>query len=88
MNWRGRFDASAVTSRASSACTSAVSSAYPSRASSPAPRHTFRFFDLPAELRLRIYEEVLLVDKPLDLGKPTRPIWPVASESPVLTVTC
>lgn len=77
MNWRGRFDASAVTSLASSACTSAVSSAYPSRASSPAPRHTFRFFDLPAELRLRIYEEVLLVDKPLDLdpmnGRLVRP---------------
>ncbi|KAK3643581.1 hypothetical protein LTR56_010091 [Elasticomyces elasticus] len=47
--------------------TSTTSSAYPSRAPSPTPRQAFRFFDLPSELRLRIYEEVLYVRDPIDL---------------------
>lgn len=39
---------------------------------SPSPavrRKPFRFFDMPPELRLRVYEEVLLLNKPIDLGK-------------------
>ncbi|KAK0337103.1 hypothetical protein LTR94_005769, partial [Friedmanniomyces endolithicus] len=44
---------------ATSAATSAASSTFPSRAPSPTPRQPFRLFDLPPELRLRIYEEDL-----------------------------
>ncbi|EMC99471.1 hypothetical protein BAUCODRAFT_29823 [Baudoinia panamericana UAMH 10762] len=52
---------------ATSVATSADSSAYPSRSSSPSPKQSFRFFDLPAELRLQILEHVLHIGKPLDL---------------------
>ncbi|KAK1811713.1 hypothetical protein LTR12_013930 [Friedmanniomyces endolithicus] len=52
---------------ATSAATSAASSTFPSRAPSPTPRQPFRLFDLPPELRLRIYEEALHVREPLDL---------------------
>lgn len=55
-------------SAAPSAAPSAISSAPPSRAASPTPRPAFRFFDLAAELRVRIYEEVLHLGV-LDLGK-------------------
>ncbi|KAF2766838.1 hypothetical protein EJ03DRAFT_277383 [Teratosphaeria nubilosa] len=68
MAGRSKNKASAATSLSTSAANSTVSSAYPSRASSPKPvRQPFRLFDLPAELRIRIYEEVLLVGKALDL---------------------
>ncbi|KAH9833929.1 hypothetical protein Tdes44962_MAKER08725 [Teratosphaeria destructans] len=68
MAGRRKNKASAATSVSTSAADSTLSSAYPSRASSPNPsRPPFRFFDLPAELRIRIYEEVLLVGKALDL---------------------
>ncbi|KAK1086318.1 hypothetical protein LTR48_003694 [Friedmanniomyces endolithicus] len=53
---------------ATSAATSAASSTFPSRAPSPTPRQPFRLFDLPPELRLRIYEEALHVREPLDLA--------------------
>ena len=42
------------------------------RDASPSPpvrRKPFRFFDMPPELRLRVYEEVLLLNKSIDLGK-------------------
>ncbi|USW48996.1 hypothetical protein Slin15195_G023150 [Septoria linicola] len=53
---------------ASSAISSRMTSAAPSRAASPGPPvKPFRFFELPAELRIRIYEQVLCTRKPLDL---------------------
>lgn len=60
----------AVPSVASSAISSRMTSAAPSRAASPGPPiKPFRFFELPAELRIRIYEQVLCTRKPLDLGE-------------------
>ena len=66
-----------ASSTATSAFTTPASSRYPSRApsraasraSSPAPAERFRFFDLPAELRNRIYEFILFCPKAIDLGK-------------------
>jgi hypothetical protein len=70
---RGRNNKhSAPSTTLTSAATSVASSAYPSRAPSPTPREPFKFFDLPPELRIRIYEEVLVVSKPLDLGTHTQ----------------
>ncbi|KJY01895.1 hypothetical protein TI39_contig274g00005 [Zymoseptoria brevis] len=55
-------------SGATSVVSSAMSSRLPSRAASPSPpRQRFRFFDMPAELRNEVYEELLLMPEPVDL---------------------
>nr|POE62837.1 hypothetical protein CFP56_03741 [Quercus suber] len=46
-------------SKAAAVAKSATPSTLPSRAPSPVPEQPFRFFDLAAELRVRVYEEVL-----------------------------
>ncbi|KAF7190417.1 hypothetical protein HII31_08131 [Pseudocercospora fuligena] len=57
---------SSVSTPMSSRMTSAATSRTPSPSDST-PRRAFRFFDLPAELRLRVYENVLHIQKPIDL---------------------
>ncbi|KAK3676730.1 hypothetical protein LTR78_003507 [Recurvomyces mirabilis] len=65
---RTKKTASVVTSAATSTTPSTVPSAIQSRDVSPTPKQPFRLFDLPSELRVRIYEEVLHVpNPPIDL---------------------
>lgn len=59
---RGRTIAAAKKTVASS------STDVPARAPSP-PIQPFRFFDLPSEVRVQIYEEILLLKDPLDLDQ-------------------
>lgn len=68
---RRRAASSILSSVASSVVSSAASTPWssraPSRASSPARKGVFPFWALPAEIRLRIYEMVMLSGETIDL---------------------
>ena len=82
-----RANKPAAAAAPSSTTTSAISSVVSSRSTSPharTKRKAFRFFDLPSELRLRIYEELLFVREPLDLGT-VSPVLPLPTRENMLT---